>query len=340
MKILFFSGLEDNRMSLYRGHGPLSELHKLDNSIEILNVPNNYFNTQNCKGYDLAYFHRPDNKDQVNAIKMLKKMNIPVIVDYDDDFLTCPEYSPYHVIMKLKKNNYMKNVCDILILADFVIVSTEELKKQYGIFNNNITVVPNTFDDYLFNIAKEFNSNSKIVFWRGGHTHEQDLFVYKDVITKLIKENEDFNFIFQGDCLPEWINVLSIVYGQKNITVHPIVDVFSYFWNLQDLKPALFLVPLEENQFNKSKSDIAALEATISGSLALTPPWEEWSWNTLTYTDPDSFYNQGSLILEELRLKSSYLQEQWTNNIQYIQEHRLLSEINKIRLKIILANIK
>jgi hypothetical protein len=334
MKVLFFSGLEDKKISLYRGLGVLAELHKLDESVEIINVPNDYFNPINCLGADLAFFHRPEYAGQVNAIQVLKKMNIPVIVDYDDDFTTCPESSPYDVLMRFKENDYIKNVCDALALADKVIVSTQELLKQYQFFNKDITVIQNAFNDYLFDMATEFNADSKVVYWRGGHTHEQDLFLFKEQITKLITENEDFTFVFQGKNIPQWLKELSVIKQQKNLELRPITDVFNYFWQILETKPALFLVPLEDNQFNKSKSDIACLEAHIAGAIALTPNWEEWKWSGFQYNNPDNFYNEASLILDELRNKSSFLQAEWLEGIAYIKSERLLSKLNKDRLDV------
>ena len=35
-------------------------------------------------------------------------------------------------------------------------------------------------------------------------------------------------------------------------------------------------MPLEDNAFNRAKSDIAALEASVFGAVPIVPDWAEW----------------------------------------------------------------
>jgi hypothetical protein len=45
---------------------------------------------------------------------------------------------------------------------------------------------------------------------------------------------------------------------------------------LFDIRPHFVVVPLQDNPFNRAKSNIAELEAQAAGAIAIVPDWEEW----------------------------------------------------------------
>jgi hypothetical protein len=196
VKILCFIPNPDDGTSFYRGQGVLNEIHKTDPAIQIsyANINNN-FKFMDAKGFDIAFFQRPDLEPFKVAIKMLKNLGIKIILDYDDYLLKVPLNNRYHKLMSQSDTPYESNVIECLQLADLVTVSTDKLKECFSNYNNNIIVIRNAFDDYCFKPCESL-SKKKVVVWRGGATHQPDFNHYGDEVYKLIKNNPDFTFIF------------------------------------------------------------------------------------------------------------------------------------------------
>ncbi len=64
----------------------------------------------------------------------------------------------------------------------------------------------------------------------------------------------------------------------------------QYMGALVSLAPWLVIVPLADTLFNRSKSNLAWIEATTAGALTLAPDWEEWRRpGMVTYKDAEQF---------------------------------------------------
>jgi hypothetical protein len=334
MIISAFTPTLDNACSFFRCHGVLSELHKITNEILEIRVFTEDFDIRQIKGSDLVFIMRPDTDSYATIIEGCQEYNIPVVVDYDDDFFNVPEYNPYVIERKKAKIPYKENTKKCLELANHVIVSTENIKREYLKYNKNITVVCNAFDDHCFTPAKEV-SKRKIILWRGGNSHVKDLALFKDPITKLILGNTDYTFVFwsNDNQLPKWITDLKD--KQKNIATHSPVSPFYYFSWLKDLNPFLTIVPLEDNSFNRSKSDLAKIEGVASGGLCLAPDWEEWTWNSdilYKYQGTEDFLDKANGIIQCHR--DNQVSNDWSNDMNYLTNYKLLSMKNRKRLEI------
>ena len=283
---------------------------------------------------------KPDNESFYRVIEACKDYKIPVVVDYDDDIFSVPPHNPYVMDMAKDKNDYMGWTYACIKIADHVIVSTQCIKDKFQSMdlNKNITVIQNCFDDYCFEPAKEL-SKKKIVLWRGGRSHNKDLMLFKDQITKLIIENQDYTFIFwNSDGInPGWLENLKS--EQQNIHFEDPVNPFYYFSYLKEMNPFLTIVPLEDNEFNHGKSDLAKIEAVASGGLCLSPNWEIWKWNSdglYLYDKPTMFYAKADAILNAGR-ETEYrtgLQFNWFDDMEYLKKNKLLSKNNIKRLEV------
>ena len=54
---------------------------------------------------------------------------------------------------------------------------------------------------------------------------------------------------------------------KKAPTIVSPLDIVSYFKTLAQLKPSAVVVPLDDNVFNTSKSNVAMIEANMSGAI-------------------------------------------------------------------------
>ena len=313
--------------SFYRGHGVLSELHKLDSSVRVAYYSK--FNILDCKGSDVIFFQRPTSSEHLNQIKQIKKLGIPLVIDYDDSFLNIPAHNPFRILQELEGEDYVSNAKAACLLSNQVWVTTQALKDSLKMFSDNIKVIPNAFDDYLYKPSNTCNA-SNTVLWRGSRHHDKDLGAFQEQITSLIRDFKDFNFYFLGEKLPKWIGELK---AQNAGMIRP-VNCFEFPFLMQTIRPSLTIVPLEDTPFNRCKSDINLMEGVLAGSNVVCPDWEQWKWNEYRYNNPEEFMFECSSMLKNIRKgETKALNDIWQSNIKHIIKERSLSVINKLRLK-------
>jgi len=222
---------------------------------------------------DIAYFERPFTLDDLNRMSMLKQLGVPLWVDYDDNLMEIQVDNPAHQFYQGKTKEIVK---ECLSLADILTVSTSNLLKHYP--HKNSKVIRNALPRELINrpLKKE---QDNYVSWRGGMSHEGDIYCYWDQIKELTK---DYMVMFLG-ATPNFIKYESK--KNHNIKIVPPMSLENYFATLMNIHPKAFIVPLDDNEFNKGKSNIAALEALVTGAIAVTPDWQEWGYagNTVKY---------------------------------------------------------
>lgn len=336
-RIICFTPQKDNAISMYRSHGVLSEIHKIEPQLQV-EFPETVHLKQ-LKGADVAFFLRPDTNEQLQYLKACKTMGLKIVVDYDDNLLSVPWHNKYKLIHLLNGVDYQAIVRDSLSLADLVIVSTQSLKDEFSKYNKNIQVLRNAYDNYIHKIKEERNV-SNVILWRGSKFHNKDLPYFQDEINKLIDENPDFNFLFMGDLYPKWF----IKPNRKNALFIKPVTVWEYQHTVHSMNVALTIVPLrytgkETTLFNQGKSDIAKLELTAAGSLVVAPDWYEWNWNndkSGLYQNKEEFYTKTTALIQSIRENKRELDLLWQSNIDYLKQNRLLSEVNKARAKLLL----
>lgn len=307
--------------SFYRGHGWTSEIHKTDDSIRV-----EYFNKPEVlklKGLDAVFIQRPDNEEELKFIRSCKKLQIPVIVDYDDNLFEVQDYNRYYIIMDLAQNDYQKYVKEALVLSDLVLVTTEVLKKELSKYSNNIEVVRNAWDDYYQEPAKTMNK-SDVILWRGSSTHKVDMELYKNEIIEITKKYSNYRFVYLTDRIYQWQKDLAK--EVKNMFYEPAVSVFEYYSKLKQLNPALVWVTLENTVFNRCKSDVGLQEALGCGALCIAPDWEEWQ-------DAHYKFNTNADFVARFDEAIKHIETRTDLNIK--QKPRLLSNINVLRAKLI-----
>jgi hypothetical protein len=155
-----------------------------------------------------------------------------------------------------------------MVHADVITVSTPELANQVKIeYGRESIVVPNAWNDYALPIQEPapIIEGEKIrIVYRGSNSHDGDLFAHRDAF----REYPNIEFIFMG-CMP-WYFYTN--YGGHMTTIIQEAwtnDIFGYFQRLIQLKPHFVVFPLEDNTFNRCKSNIAAIEATVAGAVGV-----------------------------------------------------------------------
>lgn len=329
--------------SLYRGLGPLQALRrKMGGDINLIVAPE--VNWATLKGSDAIFLQRPALDHHLTIVNMALASRKPVWVDFDDDLFRIPRCNPAARIYAKLQNNMVA----IVAKATVVTVSTEALAEtlrailkrvadgkqtEAGISTDQskIVVVPNALDDELLDLPTDYPCPGSLVTWRGSATHDKDLALVTEQLARVIGRNLEWTYQFVGE--PFWWTMerLDEVPGlkPKSITQVEPLDPIVYFDFLKKVKPAVFIVPLQDIPFNRAKSNIAWIEATYAGAVTIAPDWPEWQKpGVIRYKDAADFEKVFGAALQGGTFD---LADRWHKSRDYIEENLRLTTVNRVR---------
>lgn len=284
-------------------------------------------NWATIRNVDVVYMQRPSSPNNVRILEIAMMNKKKVWVDYDDYLLGVPPWNPAY-------NTYANpgvqdNIKLLLKHSDVITVSTKFLKLKLSEFNEKIHVVPNAFDDTVLKF-KDDNTTLPIITWRGSQSHDKDLAQFTPALVSIARENLAWNFVFMGE--PFWKTVEEIKSVNQKCAVVPTKDPIFYFKAFQSMKPAIHIVPLLDDDFNRSKSNIAWIEATFAGAASLVPDTPEWQVpGVMNYKDEKDFQYK----LQEMMKEYPNTYKRNLESRKYIEENLMLTNVTNQRLEIL-----
>lgn len=313
--------------SWYRGGGPVNHLHKVHN-IDIITIQG-ALEWCNLLNIDALFMQRPYLPEHVEQALRAKNFGIPLWVDYDDYLLDIQLDNPAYKLYSSPQ--VQMNLKNLLMIADVVTVSTDTLKKHYDPFNKNVRVINNALDMHLMKIRNMAPPRSQAsplsIFWRGSDTHQRDLMEVKDAILAVHEKNPSVDFTFFG--YQPW-------FITEKMNKHKFCNfsgVRQFFTQFTIMHADIMIVPLAFNDFNRCKSNIAAIEGALIGAACLAPNMPEWQIPGITlYEDAKDF--EGKLN-QMISLGKPRLLELARKTFEWILEYRTLDKMNNTRLEII-----
>lgn len=317
-RIAFFSPYPADTSSFYRGAGVLRHLPGVQ-----LTILQGEVNWATFTQFDLLWMQRPYLPEHLEIMK-LAKQQIPVVVDYDDNLFEVPHSNPCY---ELYRGEEVRSVMRLMLTnADVAICSTQKLANYLEVqayrpgneIRPGYRVIPNAWNDYQFGSKQSNLQRKKTVFWRGSNTHQEDLLKFAPEICRVAKDNSEWTFVFQGmvpwmlkDCPLQWVAS----------TNH-----WSYTKGLcETIRPSVMIDPLEDNPFNRAKSDLAWIEGTMAGAQVLCPDW--MGHHGLTYYDKESFERNLRIIM-------------LCPVAAEVKEVPMLSQVNRLRAELIQQVLK
>lgn len=221
-------------------------------------------------GQDILFTQRIVSKDGFEKVlKMKKEHNMKIIIDYDD--LVWSKNSKlhnYNFFLKdadLSKNyNDMKQYLDEV--ADFVTVSTEYLKTQLLDFipETKIKVIPNmlSINSWCFDKTLMIPKDD-IFFYAGSISHyDNENKKYGDFDIPFANFLSKQKTLFMGQEAPFFMNPIQS-FDWCPMTIYS----KSLYQNTRNCK--FTIAPLQNNVFNKCKSDLKYLESCAIGRVCL-----------------------------------------------------------------------
>lgn len=315
--------------SFYRGAGPLSALHKTyPDKVNITYLPQQS-EWHDYTKHDIFFVQRPFHQYHIIPMEMAKSYGLPIWLDFDDDVFNVPESNKANPTYA---NPHTKHILlQAIGLADVVTVSTEHLKRSLMQRlpvdqHMKIRVINNAWPDLYFGAnMRPVNFGRKEFFWRGSQTHDEDIYRHLSSFKILSERYPDWSFTFLGE--PLWL--IRDVIPERQLKIRHAVHLTAYFSLMRTLTAGVCLVPLHDHTFNKSKSNIAALESVFGGAICVGPAWEEWNnIGAGFYHENMTMADAASAAIENWEAVAALQREN-------LEEHYLLSRVNEARMLLI-----
>lgn len=340
MKKVLGAFLPINMMAsdLYRGSSILHQLRHADPEIEVLFFEEENLGWKVVEEIDLVYMMKLSSVTACHLAEMATQSGKGIWYDCDDDLFNVPLDNPaYHYYSNSLPSGVTirKNIRTLLQKADVVTVSTEHLRKEYVAYNHNTLVVPNALNDYMLKEIDQETPRQKIISWRGGTSHMRDLEVLGKQLTELIQELQDWKWCFMG------YNPWKLMEVSAERTFHvPLAEYYDYMHHFKNLSPAIHIIPLVNNKFNRSKSNNAALEAIYAGAIPVIPEWPHWDFpGAIRYTAGGDNFKEAVKEAVALTENEAEFKRLTKANLAHVKENYLLSKINQQRVEVINALI-
>lgn len=310
--------------SFYRGVGPLSYLKKRYPDKVTFTFPQQSDWSQ-LKLADLVFMQRPAAPEHFVGLCVAKDLGLKVWIDFDDDNLAVPKDNPmygYYQQMPVKEAIIkLARHCDVLT------VSTEFLKKKYGIYNKNTVVIPNAVDDSLLHLRQiPPGPRQKRILWRGTQSHTRNLMTVAREIVSLSRKHSDWRFTFFG------MDPIDLTDHMKNAEVHGQVTPLEFFKVMCSLNAGILYYPLGPTDHAQARSHISWLEGTFAGCVVVASKNEEFTRpGLLNFSTPPEFEDVIDRVIAGHYDCPKLVEESWNE----IQSKYMLSHTNKARMQVI-----
>ena len=278
----------ENGSSFYRCHIPFNYLAKDHVHIKVKYLSELTWGSMS--DIDVLFMMRADNSAAYKAITYARLMGIPSWIDMDDDFFAVPKDNPNH--KHYSDPDTLKWISLCMQEATVISFSTEFLKVKYDAGLEKVSTTPprtlvikNAANTRLFKFEDHKNRNN-IIAWRGSSTHSGDI---KTVAKYCEQLGHEWHFI----------GYKPVEFGIRlHTTYQEPMDAIVYMNYLKDIKPKVMIVPLVDNDFNRAKSNIAWIEATMAGAVTIAPTLPEFEKpGIVNYSKPEEFLDKLKYVL-------------------------------------------
>lgn len=319
MKILVYAPIPNDGTSFYRAFGPLSHLQRHhSSSVQIINgsIQGFEYNWHTLAEVDMVFLQRPSSMEQMNIIKEAKRSKKPIWIDYDDDYVNIPKTNPrYDLYANPLRQGQVK---ECMMMADVISTSTQALADS--IEKNvdtkaEIVVIENAFDPDMFgNRVNTVVPRNKTIMWRGGDTHVADVEDYKKEILFMFDKYQQYEWVFYGHVF-DWMIDHALKHNQSHRLKHyQFTDLMQYFNSLMQIRPEILIVPLQDNAFNRAKSNISWIEGTLAGAVVLASDLPEFKRpGCFTFKNGIEFKEKFKQLVSDKFLRQAGYEESMAN---------------------------
>lgn len=257
------------------------------------------------EGIDVAIFSRPHHD---SLIATYQRLGVPVIVDIDDDFEAIPESHPGYNFVGAGDPYYLNKWLNCIHMADLLIVASEELKKRYEVMNTRCKVIPNGWsaDHMSWLVKRNIHKDKLMIGWGGTITHREDFRPCISPIKKILREYPETMVFIAGD-YEIYKHFINVAEDRKMFCPMVSYAVYPSMLSMYDI----LLAPLEDNHFNRAKSDIKLVDACAKGIpfvASNVPTYASDKWDQCGIrVEKDGWYNALESLVVDKQLRKSYI---------------------------------
>lgn len=312
MRILLLTMNKGDATSYYRAAGVIRDLERRGITVDMFDWPEIAITWPVLSRYDIIWMQRPGppiTQQAVNAMNYCRQMGRPVVLDFDDNLFNVPmSHENAHGFAEMREGLIL-----LLRGAAAVMVSTVEIARDYAQFTGRVRVVPNAVPDEL--LRPFTGERTQTLLYRGMRNHLPDVYAYSQHFQQLIKDGYKLKFMGLN---PYFLSGYTLLKGK---------DIYQYFEYFRSLRVRALMFPMVDNKFNRSRSNIAWLEATMAGTVCVAPNWEEWKHPGIIHCGPENFYHVMVGIM-----KGEYdVERLYRTSYEWIRCNRVVSVTNNLR---------
>lgn len=327
MRILFYISGYDG-CGYYRVQMIAKYLNKIPDVFAKIST---VYSNEEIKWADIVVLQKQSNPKALGFIEYAKALGKKVVTEVDDDYFNIPLWNPAHKTYLGKE----QDLIDFYLKSDAITVTTDHLANQlsgysktYALPNsldyNNLSRFESMSEEELWKYTKfldcdqkrltkeyvlEFLKDKTVIGWGGSPTHLKDLEQATPALLKLCAENKNVVIMMIGCTTQMILEAMVSKHSNQLILVEPI-PIFGYTQALRSLPWDIGICPIEDNIFNRSKSNLKFLEFTSNGFACVCSNVENYAKTVqngvtglLVDNTTDSWYAALNLLVENKELR-------------------------------------
>jgi len=297
MKVLaYISGYDG--CGYYRIQLPAKFLNKV-NDVHV-RIATQYVN-KDIDWADLVVLQKQTNQRALPFIQYAKQKGKKIITEVDDDYFNIPIWNPAY------KHYHDKgqDLINFYQMSDAIVVTTPHLAKELSKYNPKTYALPNSLDMDMLDRLKNLGDSEKLKYtqyltvdqkklsieearlrmkdkivigWGGSPTHLRDLEQATEALIKICSEDKNILIVMMA-CATD--TLMKKIRPEQILLVKP-VPIFMYPQVLSSMEWDIGICPIEDNLFNRSKSNLKYLEFAINNIACVCSEVENYA-KTITH---------------------------------------------------------
>ena len=305
--------------------------------------PNFILDPKLYENMTFTVFQRAFSDQHLQIIKLYKQIiqkrtPVPILYEIDDLLFDIPETNYCSQAFKPHEESIKK----IMNLCDGIIVSTDILKRIYFNYNEKIVVNKNRLPRFLFNrdiidnnleqgrLTNSVMGDKLRIMYPASQNHFGcDISKKKSggdigpvFIDYIRKTTDKYNWVFIGGRPPELVDL----FDNGKIEYHKWRNILEYPQFIRTIKGDIGIAPLENNLFNKCKSNLKLLEYTQLGIPGIFQNLEPYNEAVLKAKSDEQFIN----LIEKVDKDRDLLFTTWYKQYNIFKDGLFFEENNNL----------
>lgn len=216
---------------------------------------------------DVVVFHRPNDDRSLKIAQELRKKGKKIVMDNDDTYKNLGGLALGKIFEKIDTavDTFGK-------YADLITCSTEFLAEEYRKLNQNVIVLPNCVDPDDWPEIPQRNDGEKVRIGIVGSVGLNSDVTHVRPLIKRLSDRDDVQLVLfalpkkDGTTIERVQKLYETEYKyweSLNIEWQPFVNMQDYIETLDNLKLDILMIPRSDDYFNRCKSNLKFLEASM-----------------------------------------------------------------------------